>query len=145
MSSSATITLNDSTAAPWIAFGTGTALYNKDASDSVKQAIDGGFTHLDGAQIYDNEESLGAGIHASGKPRLELYITTKLTQLKDGETVKETLQASLKKLGVDYVDLFLIHAPAQHPGRLKEVWKAMEGVQKDGLTKYVSPFIEMMS
>jgi len=134
---STTITLNDSNTTPWIAYGTGTALYQKDVTNYIQLAITSGFTHLDGAQVYANEDSLGAGIAASGKPRSELFVTTKLGKLNEGETVKESLQGSLKKLGLEYVDLFLIHTPLQHEGRLREVWKGLEGVKKDGLAKSI--------
>lgn len=134
---SSTITLNDSTTTPWIAYGTGTALYRQDANQYVQLAIRSGFTHLDGAQMYANEDSLGNGIVASGKPRSELYVTTKLGKLNAGETVKESLQESLKKLGLAYVDLFLIHSPTHYEGRLKQVWKEMEGVKNDGLTRSI--------
>jgi diketogulonate reductase-like aldo/keto reductase len=139
MSTNHTITLNNGIRVPWLAFGTGTALYGKDAADSVRIAIENGITHLDGAQMYNNEDTLGAGIKASGKPRSELYIVTKLNVLSPGETVKESLEASLKKLGVDYVDLFLIHspAPASKEGRLKEWWQGMEEVNKAGLAKSI--------
>ncbi|TFK42440.1 NADP-dependent oxidoreductase domain-containing protein [Crucibulum laeve] len=134
-----TFTLNDGTSVPWLAFGTGTALYGKDAAESVKQAIETGITHLDGAQMYNNEETLAAGIKASGKPRSELYIVTKLKPPQPGQTVKGLLQESLKKLGTDYVDLFLIHTPrpANQEGKLKEQWKAMEEVHEEGLAKSI--------
>jgi diketogulonate reductase-like aldo/keto reductase len=138
--SSSTITLNDSTVTPWIAFGTGTTFFGKDAYQCTQLAIRSGFTHLDGAQFYANEDSLGRGIVASGKPRSELYVTTKLHRLNAGQTVRETLQLSLKKLGLDYVDLFLIHFASHHQGRLQQVWKEMEGVKNDGLTKCVYSF-----
>ncbi|KAF8077808.1 NADP-dependent oxidoreductase domain-containing protein [Lyophyllum atratum] len=133
------ITLNNGVRVPWLAFGTGTALYGRDAAEFVRIAIDNGITHLDGAQMYNNEDTLGAGIKASGKPRSELYIVTKLKGLSPGQTVKQALEESLRKLGVDYVDLFLIHdpTPARKVGKLKEQWKAMEGVQKDGLAKSI--------
>jgi diketogulonate reductase-like aldo/keto reductase len=139
MSAPISITLNDSTTAPWIAYGTGTALFNKDVSQYIELAIHTGFIHLDGAQVYGNEETLGKGILASGKLRSELYVTTKLGRLKAGETVKEALQLSLQNLGLDYVDQYLIHSPTHHPepGRLKQLWKEMEGVKIDGLTRYV--------
>lgn len=110
----------------------------------MKQAIEGGFTHLDGAQWYDNEESLGRGIVAAkgldNWLRSELFITTKLGKLAvketgERETVEETLRVSLEKLQLTYVDLFLIHAPIDHPGRVEEVWKEMEAVQALGLTR----------
>ncbi|TFK76341.1 Aldo/keto reductase [Pluteus cervinus] len=134
-----TIKLNDGTAVPWLAFGTGTALYGRDATNAIRLAVDKGITHLDGAQIYDNEETLGAGIRSAGKPRSELYIVTKLKGLNPGQTVKETLVISLKKLGVDYVDLFLVHSP--HPanvdGTLKAVWQGMEEVKREGLARSI--------
>jgi diketogulonate reductase-like aldo/keto reductase len=104
-------------------------------------AIENGITHLDGAQMYGNEESLGQAIKASGKSRSELYIVTKLKPtIAANETVKGLLIESLKKLGLDFVDLFLVHSP--HPsnkeeGKLLGVWKQMEQVQKDGLAKSI--------
>ncbi|KAF8557314.1 Aldo/keto reductase [Imleria badia] len=132
-----TLALNDGTQVPWIAFGTGTALFGKDASHAISTAIQNGFTHLDGAQVYRNEASLGAGIVASGKPRSELYITTKLTRLAPGETPISALKKSLEKLGVGYVDLYLIHQANEHVGKLKEVWKGMEEAKAAGLTKSI--------
>ncbi|KAK0228637.1 NADP-dependent oxidoreductase domain-containing protein [Armillaria fumosa] len=130
-------TLNDGTTTPWVAFGTGTALYKKDAAEAVRVAIENGVTHLDGAQMYENEDSLGAGIKTSGKPRSELYVTTKLKGLAEGQTIKDTLVISLKKLGLEYVDLFLIHDPTSAKGQLKAWWKQMEEVKKEGLTKSI--------
>jgi len=134
------LALNDGTWAPWIAFGTGTALRSQGASQclhAVTVAIQNGFTHLDGAQGYGNEASLGAGIVASGKPRSELYITTKLGPLAPGETPKSALEKSLSRLGVDYVDLYMIHRATLHVGKLKEVWKGMEEAKAAGLTKSI--------
>ncbi|KAI6045730.1 NADP-dependent oxidoreductase domain-containing protein [Pisolithus marmoratus] len=131
------LTLNDGTKAPWIAFGTGTASYGKDVRQSVTVAIQNGFTHVDGAQQYQNEDSLGAGIAASGKPRSELYITTKLGNLKPGDTPRSALEESLRKLGVDYVDLYLIHHALPNVGRLKDIWIGMEEAKNAGLTKSI--------
>ncbi|KAK0459824.1 NADP-dependent oxidoreductase domain-containing protein [Desarmillaria tabescens] len=103
----------------------------------VRVAIENGVTHLDGAQMYENEDSLGAGIKASGKPRSELYVTTKLKSLAEGQTIKDTLVISLKKLGLEYVDLFLIHDPTSAKGELKAWWKQMEEVKSQGLTKSI--------
>lgn len=134
-----TITLNDGSRVPWLAFGTGTALYGKDATDFVKAAIENGITHLDTAQVYDNEDTLGAGIKASGKPRSELYIVTKLKGLESAQTAKEALQDSLRKLNTDYVDLFLIHSPspANKEGKLKALWEEMEEIHSQGLAKSI--------
>ncbi|KAG1827171.1 NADP-dependent oxidoreductase domain-containing protein [Suillus subaureus] len=132
-----TLPLNDGYQVPWIAFGTGTALYQKDAEEAIRLAIDNGFTHLDGAQVYANEDTLGNGVLASGKSRSELFITTKLGKLQPGATPKSALQESLKQIKVDYVDLYLIHQPSNHVGKLKETWKGMEEAQKAGLTKSI--------
>ena len=87
--------------------------------------------------MYKNETSLGAGIVASGKPRSELYITTRLGPLASGETPKCLLEQSLERLGVEYVDLYLIHQANQPMGKLKEVWKGMEEAKAAGLTKSI--------
>ena len=131
------ITLNDGNQIPWLGFGTGTALYQKDAQAQVATALACGVVHLDGAQIYGNEDSLGAAIAASGKPRADLFVTTKLAKVPEGQTVRDTLVESLKKLQLDYVDLFLIHMPIHHTGRLPQVWKEIEALQKEGLTKSI--------
>jgi len=135
--------LNTGRHIPWLAFGTGTALNGKDAANLVHQAIQHGITHLDGAQMYRNEDSLGAGIKASGKPRSELFITTKLNgkQLQPGLTVKDTLKESLAKLGTDYVDLFLIHDPTpatnESNSTLADWWKQMEQLYLEGWTRSI--------
>jgi diketogulonate reductase-like aldo/keto reductase len=90
--------LNDGTAMPWLAIGTGTALYNQDVSQHIAQAIHAGITHLDGAQVYGNEQSLGSGIASSGVSRDKLYVTTKLDVIPKGKTVIDTLKDSLEKL-----------------------------------------------
>jgi len=134
------IQLNDNTTIPLLAFGTGTALYQKDVQEMVTAAINAGFTHLDGAQLYKNEDSLGAGIAAAGKRREQLFVTTKLARPAEGRTVRDTLVESLAKLQLDYVDLFLIHTPVQYteqPGLLKAVWKEMEALKKEGLARSV--------
>lgn len=139
MSTRLTVSLNDGSSIPSLAFGTGTSLFGKNATEYVRMAIENGITHLDGAQLYDNEPSLGAGIRASGKPRSDLYVVTKLKTPDPGQTVKGLLTESLAKLGMNYVDLFLIHSPfwAREKGNLKDVWKDMEEVQKEGLTKSI--------
>ncbi|KAJ3753662.1 NADP-dependent oxidoreductase domain-containing protein [Lentinula raphanica] len=137
--SSPTFTLNDGAQIPWIGFGTGTALYTKDSTEAVKTAIQTGLTHLDGAQLYQNEESLGKGIKESGIARQELFVTTKVFKTPEGKSVKDTLVESLKKLGLEYVDLFLIHSPLElvKDGKMKAWWKEMEEIKKEGLAKSI--------
>ncbi|KIO14560.1 hypothetical protein M404DRAFT_991321 [Pisolithus tinctorius Marx 270] len=131
------IHLNDGNQLPWIAFGTGTALNGRDATESVLRAIDNGFIHIDTAEGYRNEASVGRAIKYSGKLRSELYITTKLGKLQPGETVRSALLTSLKKLNLGYVDSYLVHSPAFFPGRLQQIWKEMEEVKRQGLAKSI--------
>ncbi|PIL23988.1 transporter [Ganoderma sinense ZZ0214-1] len=132
-----TIKLNDGREIPWLGFGTGTALYGKDAETSVSNAIAKGFVHLDGAQMYQNEDSLGKAIAASGVPREKLFVTTKLYKLGEGETVRDSLLQSLKKLHVDYVDLYLIHVPQDFGRALKDIWRQFEDLKTEGLAKSI--------
>ncbi|THH33950.1 hypothetical protein EUX98_g208 [Antrodiella citrinella] len=134
--STLTIPLNDGSKIPWLGFGTGTALYSKDATKSVLAAISAGFVHLDGAQMYANEESLGDAIVQCGLPRSSLWVTTKLNTVPAGKDVRWTLEESLRKLKTDYVDLFLIHNPQQHPD-IKATWKQMEELKKAGLARSI--------
>lgn len=130
------IKLNDGTTIPWLAFGTGTAFLRQDAHQGVAAAIKAGFRHIDTAQRYENEDSVSEGIAASGVPRSELYITTKLGLIPEGKTVRDTLVESLRKLRTDYVDLFLIHNPFRHPD-LQSTWKELEALQAEGLTRSI--------
>ncbi|KAG9032918.1 hypothetical protein FRB95_000852 [Tulasnella sp. JGI-2019a] len=123
--------------------GYGTASNTTNVVDPVLTALSAGFTHLDTAEIYGTEESVGIAVHKylsepSTPARDSIFIATKFYKaLEPGQTVKERLQESLKKLDLDYVDLYLIHTPVSHPGKLKGIWKQMEGVQKEGLAKNI--------
>ncbi|KAF5315820.1 hypothetical protein D9611_004842 [Ephemerocybe angulata] len=135
--SPSTLALNNGRQIPWMGFGTGTALFGRDATKLVVQAIESGVTHLDGAQVYNNEDSLGLAIKESGKPRVELFVTTNLRPPSAGQTVdvKASLKESLRKLQLDHVDLYLIHSPypANTEGKLQDIWKHMEEVHEAGL------------
>lgn len=97
--------------------------------------------------MYGNEASLGTGILSSGVDRSALYITTKFHQLAPGQSVRESLKASLERLQVEYVDLFLMHTPmgwgepagaGEGKGsRLREVWRECEDVKREGLARSV--------
>ncbi len=130
------VALNDGSRMPWLAFGSGTSLREKDASKQISNAIKAGFVHIDCAQMYANEESVGTGIAQSGVPRSSLYLTTKLDKLAAGQTVKDALIASLAKLKTDYVDLFLIHVPIVHED-IQATWTQMERCRLEGLTRSI--------
>ncbi|EIN12820.1 Aldo/keto reductase [Punctularia strigosozonata HHB-11173 SS5] len=128
-----TVTLNDGNEIPALAFGTGTALYGRDATDYVTRAIDHGFSHIDTAQAYQNEASVGVAIKESGLPRSDLYITTKY----GGGKIQDEIRNSLQKLGIKQVDLYLIHQPGLVRDNLESAWKDFEQIKQDGLSKSI--------
>lgn len=98
--------------------------------DAVRSALEIGYRHIDTASTYKNEEGVGRAITDSGIPREEIFITTKVWN--DEQGYEETLAAfdrSLKRLNMDYVDLYLVHWPV--PGKYKETWKALEKIYAD--------------
>ncbi|KAM5351951.1 hypothetical protein ACJ41O_004674 [Fusarium nematophilum] len=138
--------LNDGNEIPVLAFGLGTAQYKSDPSSPLdpelieltKKAIQVGYRHLDGAEVYGNEAELGAAIKASGVPREELYVTTKIPAEKKGSAI-ESFDVSLKKLGLEYVDLYLIHGPwfADTDEELQQRWAELEQLKEAGRAKSI--------
>jgi len=100
----------------------------EDTERIVRYAIaEAGYRHIDGAKAYDNEEALGAGVRASGVPRDEVFVTTKLWPTDFGhDEALAALDASLERLGFDYVDLYLLHWPNQDDAKRIEAWLALE-------------------
>lgn len=104
-------TLSNGISIPKIGFGTA-PLKGSDAYQATEAALKAGYRHIDTAQIYQNESEVGQAIHDSGIPRHELFITTKLdASVKTTKGAFEAFEGSLKRLQIDYVDLYLIHAP----------------------------------
>ncbi|KAL5512450.1 hypothetical protein ACEPAG_3103 [Sanghuangporus baumii] len=135
-----TISLSDGAQIPWIAFGTGTAFFQKSCKDACALALSLGFTHIDTAAMYKNEEDVGDAIASSGVPRESLYVTTKLDAIPSDGTVEGNLRDSLKRLRLEYVDLYLVHAPylvRDRPGGMKQAWLEMIDVKKKGLARSI--------
>lgn len=131
---------------PSLAFGTW-LIKNENAAECVKNAIEVGYRHIDTAQAYGNEEGVGEGIRLSGIKRKDIYVTTKvMAEFKTYEYAKKSIEDSIKRLGLDYVDLILIHCPQpwaefRGPKRYFEeninVWKAIEEAYKEGKVKAI--------
>jgi len=128
------VKLNNGLLMPRIGFGTNT-LTGDIGERSVYDAISVGYRLIDTATVYTNEEAVGAGIKKSGIKREELFVTSKLWVDDSGyENSKKAFQTSLNKLGLEYLDLYLIHRPR---GDVKGSWKAMEELNREGKIKAI--------
>ena len=108
------------------------------AADVVRQAIDAGYRHIDTAAGYQNEGGVGRAVKAADVPREDLFITTKLANGDQGfDSAKAALDASLEKLDMDYVDLYLIHWASPQRGKYLESWKALIELQQEGKAKSI--------
>ena len=129
-----TLQLNDGRSIPQLGFG----VFKVDPAETeriVLDAFEAGYRHIDTAAIYRNEEGVGRAIAASGIPRDELFITTKLWNDRRGEAeARAALGESLEKLGLDRVDLYLIHWPTQSAGSAVETWQTLGAMRDEGLT-----------
>jgi len=129
------VTLNNGVEMPIVGFGVFQVTDLAECERSVADAIEAGYRLIDTAQSYENEEAVGKAIKKSGVPREELFITTKLWIQSDGlEGTKKAFHNSLKKLQLDYIDLYLIHQPF---GDVYGEWRAMEKLYKDGKVKAI--------
>ncbi|SET66128.1 2,5-diketo-D-gluconate reductase A [Draconibacterium orientale] len=128
------VTLNNGVQMPILGFGT-LYLNGEKGAQCVADALSLGYRLIDTATIYGNEEAVGAGIKKSGIDRKELFVTSKLWVDDSGyEKGKAAFQTSLDKLGLDYLDLYLIHRPR---GDVKGSWKIMEELHKEGKIKAI--------
>ncbi|KAH7012204.1 aldo/keto reductase [Microdochium trichocladiopsis] len=149
--------LNDGHKIPMLAYGLGTANSEYADDDVIKAtttAIKAGFFHLDGAEKYGNEKELGKAIAKSGIDRSALYVVTKLDNKPEhiGQ-VDKIFTGSLERLGLDYVDLYLVHHPAMaggDPARLQSLWAEVEAVHASGrarsigISNFLADDIEML-
>jgi 2,5-diketo-D-gluconate reductase A len=133
------LTLNDSTTIPQLGLGVW-QVPAEDAERVVGEALEIGYRHVDTAQMYGNEEGVGAALKSSGLARDDLYVTTKLNNgFHRPEDAKRSLHESLDRLGLDRVDLFLIHwpLPTRYDGDYVSTWQALVELQAEGLTTSV--------
>jgi 2,5-diketo-D-gluconate reductase A len=132
-----TLQLNSGHSIPQLGFG----VFKVDPAETeriVTDALEAGYRHIDTAAIYGNEEGVGRAIAASGLARDELFITTKLWNDDQGtESAHAAIDRSLDKLGLDFVDLYLIHWPTPKKDRYVESWHALEQIASDGKARSI--------
>ncbi|WP_010285534.1 aldo/keto reductase [Bacillus timonensis] len=133
-----TITLHNGVKMPCVGFGVFKVKDGEEVVNSVKAALENGYRSIDTAAIYGNEEGVGRAIAESNVPREELFITTKVWNANHGyESTLSAFDSSMEKLGIDYLDLYLIHWPLPSEGKYIETWKALEKLYKDGRVRAI--------
>ncbi|SFC90373.1 Aldo/keto reductase [Bacillus sp. OV322] len=134
------VTLNNGTKMPWFGLGVFKVEEGPELVEAVKTAIKHGYRSIDTAAIYGNEEGVGQGIREgmkeAGITREELFVTSKVWNSDLGsEAAIEAYELSLKKLGLEYLDLYLIHWPVE--GKYKDAWRGLEKLYQDGKVKAI--------
>ncbi|MFF9073216.1 aldo/keto reductase [Streptomyces sp. NPDC014735] len=137
MSKVPSITLNNGVEMPQLGFGVW-QVPDDEAAKAVATAIESGYRSIDTAAIYENEKGTGRAVAASGVAREELFITTKLWNAEQGyDSTLRAFDASLDKLGTDYVDLYLIHWPLPAKDVYVDTYKAFEKIYSEGRAKAI--------
>lgn len=136
MINTAEVSLNNGVSMPWVGLGVYKAESGAPTKNAVLQALKDGYRSIDTASFYGNEKSVGEAIQESGVPREEIFLTTKVWNDEQGfEQTMEAFERSRQNLGVDVIDLYLIHWPV--PGKYKETWGAMEKLYEQGKVKAI--------
>ena len=129
-----TVTLNNEVEIPILGFGV-YQIAPEETERCVSDALEVGYRHIDTAAAYNNEAGVGRAVQASGLPRSELFITTKLWIQHPGEpNARRAFEQSLQHLGLDHVDLYLIHQPY---GDVYSFWRALEQIHSEGLARAI--------
>ncbi len=130
------VKLNNGVEMPCIGLGVFRIEDNNEAERVVKTALNVGYRHIDTAMYYHNEKAVGKAIRESGIPREEIFVTTKMWNADQRSgMVKEAFEASLERLGIDYIDLYLIHWPVE--GKYVDTWKKFEDIYQSGKVKAI--------
>ncbi|MDF2976210.1 MAG: oxidoreductase [Actinomycetospora sp.] len=131
------IELNNGTTIPQLGFGV-FQIDPSDTAEAVTTALEAGYRHIDTAQMYGNEAEVGEAIAKSDIPRDQLWITTKCNNSNHGyDDAQSALEESLQKMGLDHVDLYLIHWPLPGKDLYVETWKGFEKAQSDGKVRTI--------
>ncbi|MGO2206122.1 MAG: aldo/keto reductase [Staphylococcus xylosus] len=136
------ITFYNGNEMPIVGLGTFRVENNDECAESVKHAIENGYTHIDTAMIYENEDKVGQGIAeglaSTGLKRSDLFITSKLWLDDYGrQNVADAYETSLNKLGLDYLDLYLMHWPGTDEALMIDTWQGMEDLYKNDKVKNI--------
>jgi diketogulonate reductase-like aldo/keto reductase len=132
-----TVTLNDDNTMPTLGLGVG-ELSDSETEQAVLAALEAGYRLIDTAAAYGNEAAVGRAIAASGVPREDVFVTTKLSPEEFGfQSSQDALKASLQRLGLDYVDLYLIHWPAGEGGKYIDSWGGLMKAKEVGDTRSI--------
>ena len=131
------VTLNDDHTMPVIGLGVA-ELSDTETEEAVSAALEAGYRSIDTAAAYGNEAAVGRAIASSGVPREELFVTTKLATEDQGfQSSQDSLKSSLDRLGLDYVDLYLIHWPAGEQGKYVDSWGGLMSCKGADLTRSI--------
>ncbi|GAA4715878.1 aldo/keto reductase [Brevibacillus fulvus] len=131
-----TTVLHNGVKMPWLGLGVWKVTAEGEVEHAVATAIKNGYRSIDTAAVYGNEEGVGRAIQQSGVAREDLFITTKIWNSEQGyDSTLRAFEESRKKLGLTYVDLYLIHWPVK--GKYKDTWKALEKLYKDGVVRAI--------
>jgi 2,5-diketo-D-gluconate reductase A len=133
------ITLNDGNAIPQLGFGV-FQIDPAETADAVALALDVGYRHIDTAEMYENEKGVGQGVGDSGVSRDEIFVTSKLNNgFHRPDDARAAFTRTLAELGMDYVDLFLIHwpLPTLYDGDFVSTWKVLEAFRRDGRARSI--------
>lgn len=130
-----TVSLNDGRPIPQLGFGVW-QVSTEDIIPAVSTALEVGYRHIDTAAVYGNEEGVGKAIADSGIKRDELFVTTKLWNTRHRDAV-DAAKESLDKLGLDQVDLYLIHWPSPTEGDYVRAWEQLQTIREQGLTRSI--------
>lgn len=129
-------TLNNGVPMPWFGLGVFQTKPGREVEDAVAWALEAGYRHIDTAALYGNEAGVGHALHASGLPRGEVFVTTKVWNSDQGyDKTLRAFDGSLNKLGFDFVDLYLVHWPVK--GKYKQTWRALEAIYADGRARTI--------
>lgn len=137
MTKTPSVTLNDGNSIPQVGLGVWRTP-DDIAAPTVRAALEAGYRHIDTAAIYENEDGVGEGIRTSAVDRKDIFLTTKLWNDEQGfDSTLKAFDQSLKRLGTDYVDLYLIHWPAPSRDRYVDTWKAFVRLKEEGRARSI--------